>query len=130
MREKIMSLGHDNITAGHFGITKTQEKIKSKFFWPNMSKDIELHVRACPICNLAKSASRKNQAPLKIFTSGAPMEKCHIDILGPLPTTKRGNVYVLVAVDQFTKWLEAVALPDQKAKLVAKALVDQFFLAD
>ena len=58
------------------------------------------------------------------------MEKCHIDILGPLPTTKRGNVYVLVAVDQFTKWLEAVALPDQKAKLVAKALVDQFFLAD
>ena len=55
------------------------------------------------------------------------MERCHLDILGPLPKSKQGNKYVLLMVDQFTKWTEAVALPDQTATTVAKAAVDYIF---
>ena len=54
------------------------------------------------------------------------MEKVHIDILGPLPVTRRQNVYVLMIVDQFTKWVEAVPLPNQKAEVVARGMLENF----
>lgn len=49
-----------------------------------------------------------------------------MDILGPLPMTPRGNKYVLVVSDYFTKWTEAYAMPNQEATTVAEKLVDEF----
>ena len=49
-----------------------------------------------------------------------------MDILGPLPLTSRGNKYVLVVSDYFTKWTESYALPNQEASTVAEKLVDEF----
>jgi transposase InsO family protein len=55
------------------------------------------------------------------------MERVAIDILGPLPKTEAGNEYILVAQDNFTKWPEAFALPNQQTATVADVLVNQFF---
>ena len=52
------------------------------------------------------------------------MGRVHLDILGPFP--KCGNVYILMLVDQFTKWLEGYPLPDQNAETIAKAMVEGF----
>jgi hypothetical protein len=48
-----------------------------------------------------------------------------MDILGPFPMLKASNRYVLVIIDQFTKWLECLVLPDQTAARVAEALVSE-----
>ena len=56
------------------------------------------------------------------------MERVHLDFLGPLPTTKNNNSYVLMMVDQFTKWVECIPLPSQTAEATAQAVVDQFFV--
>ena len=40
--------------------------------------------------------------------------------------TARSNRYVLLIGDYYTKWVEAVAIPNQKAKTVARALLDEF----
>jgi hypothetical protein len=45
---------------------------------------------------------------LKKKKSSAPLEKIAMDILGPLPTSARGNKYILVIADYFTKWTEAL----------------------
>ena len=42
------------------------------------------------------------------YHAGSPLERMHIDILGPLIETPRGNQYVLVVVDQFSKWLRVL----------------------
>lgn len=55
------------------------------------------------------------------------MERVHLDFLGPLPKTRRGNEYILMMVDQFTKWVECVPLPTQTAEETAHAAVDHFF---
>lgn len=52
------------------------------------------------------------------------MERVAVDIVGPLPLTDSGNRYVLAAMDYFTKWPEAYALPDQGAETVADALLE------
>ena len=50
-----------------------------------------------------------------------------MDISGPLPTTSRGNQFICVVMDYFTKWPEAYALPNHEAETVADVLVSQFF---
>lgn len=55
------------------------------------------------------------------------MERVAVDIVGPLPTTAAGNRFICVAMDYFTKWPEAYALPNHEATTVAEVLVEQFF---
>ncbi|KAI4872035.1 hypothetical protein NFI96_006518 [Prochilodus magdalenae] len=55
------------------------------------------------------------------------MERVAVDILGPFPRSDKGNRYVLVAMDYFTKWPESYAIPDQEAETVADALVEGMF---
>lgn len=55
------------------------------------------------------------------------MERVAVDIMGPFPHTDKGNRYVLVAMDYFTKWPEASAIPAQEAETVADMLVQGMF---
>ena len=52
------------------------------------------------------------------------MERVAVDVVGPLPRSNRGNRYVLTAIDYFSKWPEAYAIPDQEAETVADALLE------
>ena len=58
--------------------------------------------------------------------TGNPMQRVGMDILGPLPTTERHNKYVLVISDYFTKWAEALPLPNMEAETVAKEFIHHF----
>ena len=49
-----------------------------------------------------------------------------MDLLGPLPLTVRGNRYVLVVGDHFTKWMEAYPMPNMEAGTVANVFVHHF----
>ena len=127
LKKSVLKLAHDNIVSGHLGIAKTKERIKRHFFWPSLAADVENYVKACAICNRSKHLRRKCKAPMRSFTAGAPIEKCHLDILGPLPKTASGNSYVLLMVDQFTKWVEAAPMPDQSAETVSRTAIDYLF---
>ena len=124
MKESVLKLAHDNNLAGHFGIDKTYERVSRNFYWPGMRGDIETHVKACFNCNRSKHLRRRFRSPLQELTMGAPMEKLHMDIMGPLPKSTRNNIYVLVIICQFSKWVELVALPNQLAETVANAVID------
>ncbi|KRX54273.1 Retrovirus-related Pol polyprotein from transposon [Trichinella sp. T9] len=50
-----------------------------------------------------------------------------MDLVGPLEETRRGNRYILVVCDYFSKWPEAFPLPDAEADTVATALVNGLF---
>ncbi|XP_036143377.1 protein NYNRIN-like [Monomorium pharaonis] len=69
----------------------------------------------------------KGKSPMEIYNVGAPFERIQVDILGPLPTSSSENKYLLVVVDCFSKWPEAVPLKNKRANTVARSLVDQVF---
>jgi hypothetical protein len=48
-----------------------------------------------------------------------------LDTAGPLPETRSGNRYILVAIDHYSKWCEARAVADHGAKTVARFLEDE-----
>ena len=54
------------------------------------------------------------------------MERIATDILGPLPLSKKGNRYILIVSDYFTKRVEAYALPNQLAETVAGVIITEF----
>ena len=56
------------------------------------------------------------------------MQLVAVDILGPLPESRQGNVYLLVVADYFTRWMEAYPIPNQEAATVAKVLTNEYFL--
>lgn len=74
---------------------KLLEKIRYAFYWPNMRKIIRQMCARCDKCTVRKPPLRKNRAPLTQYIVGAPMERIAIDIMGPLPKSRRGNAYVL-----------------------------------
>ena len=47
------------------------------------------------------------------------LERIAIDVVGPLPKTERGNVYILSVTDYFTKLVQGYEMPDQTAQTVA-----------
>lgn len=127
LQAEVLKGCHDCPTAGHLGQQKTLLRVKRKYIWHGMSTDVKIYVRACKICNTQKKPSIKPKAALGSYQAGEPMERIHIDMLGPLSETHNGNKYILLLVDQFSKWVEVHPLSDQSALQVAKTIVDQVF---
>jgi len=61
------------------------------------------------------------------YNVGAPFERIAINIAGPFPDSDKGNRYLLIAMNYFTKWPEVYAIPNQEASTVADTLVTNFF---
>lgn len=55
------------------------------------------------------------------------MDRVAVDRLGHFPRMPRENRYVVVAPDYFTKWPEAVAVPDQEVATVCEVLIERMF---
>jgi len=121
---EVIRLHHDIPTAGHAGAAKTLDRIKTKFWWRKMDKDVADYVHTCRSCS-QKTDYGKTKAPLgPIFNEPkVPFEVIATDIVGPLPVSESGNKYILSVMDHFTRYSEFIPLPDQTAETVARALV-------
>jgi hypothetical protein len=126
LKEEILRMAHDHPTAGHLGEHKTMFNIRKIFFWCGYRQDVEFWCKTCEKCAKRKNPPRKNIAPLASAGVGMPMERVHLDILGPLPKSSRGHKYILVVVDWFTKWTEAYPMTNQEAETCTRIFVEQF----
>ena len=123
----ILEEHHDHRIAGHFGVEKTVSRLRqSPYFWPRLRATVEDWCRKCHLCARTKPSNIKAKAPMQTVGAGTTMERIGIDILGPLPETQRGNRFVLVVGDYWTKWMEAYPIPNHTAPTVASTLVYQF----
>jgi hypothetical protein len=125
MPTDLLKLAHDDPSSGHMGINRCVERLQQNYYWPGIASEVQLWVAECEQCNRRKTPAVTARAPRKSIEVGKPMELWAMDILGPLPITARGNQFVLVMSDHFSKWVEAVPLPNQRAETVARAFVDE-----
>ena len=57
------------------------------------------------------------------------MERIAADIFGELPTTEKGNIYILVVSDYFTKWTASFAMlngTQTAGRIIVEELVTRF----
>lgn len=127
LRNEMLKEAHNSIfSGGHLGTAKTLEKLRQRCYWPGLKASVEEWCKKCEDCARRKMPSKYPRAPLGTYIVGAPLERIALDILGPLPKTTRGNKYILVISDYFTRWVEAFSMPDQETGTVAKILVEEF----
>ncbi|TPX53137.1 hypothetical protein PhCBS80983_g06358 [Powellomyces hirtus] len=118
---------HDDLLAGHLGRDRTLQKVQESYWWPDWHSDVVNHVKSCTECSEHKPLPKNRVGPLTPFVVNDPWEKIGIDIVGKLPTTARGNNYIVILTDYMTKWVEAFAVPDITANRVSRRLVEDVF---
>ena len=128
MRKEVLADLHSGAMGGHLGEDKTLAKLKERYYWPGHHNDVAEWCKTCPQCAARKNPTPKGRAPLQPVMVGYPLQLVAVDILGPLPDTPRGNRYLLVVADYFTRWTEAYPIPNQEAITVARVLTTEFFL--
>ena len=126
-RADVLLIAHSGATGGHFSAKATRAKLAGRAWWPDVDKDIQEYCRLCGICLRMKNRQGLTPTgqPLEMTTAG---EELHVDLVGPMPTTVRGNTYVLTARDSATKMVVVAPLIDKSAPVVARALVEKVYL--
>ena len=120
--EPILYHLHKDMTGAHLGVDAVIGKIKERYYWPQMGEDVKNYIKTCDTCQRRGPQQRREELiPIKIQ---GLFYKIGIDIKGPLPITSSGNRYIVVAMDYFSKWPEARAIPNMKAETVAKFIYE------
>jgi hypothetical protein len=127
LREEFLAIAHGGMTGGHMGRKKTAAAVQSRAYWPSWSSDIDIFIKRCVPCARYHRGSTPKHGPMQIFPVGEPWETVSVDITGPHPRSSRGNQYILTLVDHFSKWAEAIAIPNHTAPVVARVLVNHVF---
>ncbi|BHF65886.1 hypothetical protein SprV_0200890000 [Sparganum proliferum] len=109
----------------HPGTRASQKLLTKRFVWPGMNKDVKAWARSCLSCQRNK-VQRHNKSPPGTFTSpDARFSHVHLDVVGPLPPSN-GFTHLLTCVDRYTRWVEAIPLPNAQAETIVKAFVSRW----
>ncbi|GJY50751.1 reverse transcriptase domain-containing protein, partial [Tanacetum coccineum] len=92
----------------HVGTRSVVPKaLRIGYYWPTMHEEARKLIQACQDCQVHKPVPRNPQQKLSPITSLWPFYKWGIDIAGPFPKGPGRVKFLIVAIDYFTKWVEA-----------------------
>ena len=128
-RENLISLAHDIPTSGHLGVYKSYHKLANKYYWPKMRADVAAYIRKCKICSCHKP-EQKAQAGFMLSRPyvSRPWELISADLVGPLPKSTHGYLYILVVTDYFSKFPLFFPLRTATASSITKSIEDNVFM--
>ncbi|PKA57235.1 hypothetical protein AXF42_Ash002539 [Apostasia shenzhenica] len=120
---KVMKAVHRGEYGTHArGRSLVMRILRQGFFWPNIHKDAQVFVEKCSQCQYYANMQRQPAGYLKPINSSWPFVIWGLDFLGPMPTAMKNYKWILVAVDYFTKWIEAKPLTQPTAQSVENFL--------
>ncbi|CAN6476348.1 unnamed protein product [Victoria cruziana] len=123
----ILEFCHAKACGGHYSGKKTVAKVlQSGFFWPTLHKDAYMFCKQCLKCQQMESISRRDSMPMTPILVVDVFDVWGIDFMGPFPPSF-GYLYILVAVDYISKWVEAVAIQTNDHKVVLKFIKHNIF---
>ncbi|BHF74435.1 hypothetical protein SprV_0501752100 [Sparganum proliferum] len=109
----------------HPGIRASQKLLAERFVWPGMNKDVKAWTRSC-LSRQRNKVQRLNKSPIGTYPSpDARFGHVHLDVVGPLPLSN-GFTHPLICIDRYTRWAEAIPLPNAQAETIVKAFVSRW----
>ncbi|CAN6472570.1 unnamed protein product [Victoria cruziana] len=125
--QSILSFCHSKACGEHYSGKKTVAKVlQSGFFWPSLHKDAYMYSKQCLKCQQLGSISRRDSMPLTPILVVDVFDVWGIDFMGPFHPSY-GYLYILVAVDYVSKWVEAIATRTNDHKVVLKFIKHNIF---
>nr|XP_025612049.1 uncharacterized protein LOC112705434 [Arachis hypogaea] len=127
----VLSEAHEGICGIHSGARSLAQKVlRAGFYWLTIWEDSKHKVRSCDNCQKHSPIINMPAEHLHHSVVSWPFDKWGIDILGPFPIAPRQVKYLVVAIDYFSKWIEAQPLAKitstQMISFVWKSIICRF----
>ena len=130
LEEEVESiLTHCQVLAcgGHFGGNRIAVKVfQSGFYWPTLFKDAHHFVSTCDKCQRMGSISKWDEPPSQPILEVELFDIWGMDFMGPFPSYF-SKLYILLAADYVSKWVEVIPTRTNDAKVVANFLRSHIF---
>lgn len=129
-RQEVIQRHHDPPTCGHLGISKTLARIHQKYYWPKCHIDVSRYIRNCQVCLQIKPEQKPPTGQMLSAqpTAHNPWDVVSVDIVGPLPRSNSGFIYILSVLDCFSKYVILFPLRSANTTNIVKNLEDNVFL--
>nr|XP_025616499.1 uncharacterized protein LOC112708784 [Arachis hypogaea] len=116
----LLAEAHEGICGIHCGARSLAQKaLRAGFYWPTIWADSKHKVRTCDNCQKHSPIINMPAEHLHQSVVSWPFNRWGIDILGPFPTAPRQVKFLVVAIDYFSKWIEAQPL----AKITSSQMI-------
>ncbi|XP_031120385.1 uncharacterized protein LOC116023521 [Ipomoea triloba] len=127
----VMEEVHEGICSAHQGPrTLAQKIILMGYYWPSINLDCEQYVRRCATCQEFHKLPGRPATYYQPVSEVIPFARWGVDLIGAFPMAAGRKKYVIVAIDYFTKWVEAKALAtitsQQCQKFLWKNVITRF----
>ena len=117
---------HGGPCGGHLsGISTTQKILSAGYFWLSMFKDCVDAVKRCHPCQVFACNMCSKPAPLHPIITASPFTEWGLDFMDSNPTSTRGHHHIIVAVDYFMKWAEAMPTVKSDGETAAHFVFNQ-----
>ena len=109
--EELLIELYEGVCGNHVeGCLLAHQAMTQGFWWPWMHKDVAEYVWKCESCQKHAPLIHQLTGSLNPISSLWPFAQWGLDIVGPFLWAMGNRMFVLVAGDYFTKWVEAEAL--------------------
>ena len=122
--DKIITLYHKSLFAGHQGVIKTYLTISDKFLIPNLIHYLRSYIKGCHICQLShneKPPTRHLQTTIN--PNYVPMSRLSMD-LKAIPRSHKCHGYILYITDEVTNFLITVPIFQARSEEVGEAFIE------
>jgi ribonuclease HI len=122
---------HEGVCRNHSGARSLAHKLtRAGYYWPSLLHDATQFMKACDKCQRFANVPRVPLEEFTPITSPWPFAQWGLDIMGPFPVGTKQAKFLVVAIDYFTKWVEAEPLATISEKnvksFVWKAVICRF----
>lgn len=127
MQQAAIEHYHAAGVSAHPGISKTYEKLAAKYYWPTMRRDVIKYVNCCHICSEIKNPPWPVKYPLRVISCERPGQRWAIDVMGFYKKPDGTKLWIVVAVDYFTRWAEAKIIEKNDSAAMTDFLINHIF---
>ena len=122
--DKIITLYHKSLFAGHQGFIKTCLTISDKFFIPNLIHYLRSYIKGCHLCQLSQNEKpQPRQLKTRINPNYVPMSRLSMD-LKVMPRLHKGHRYILCIIDEVTNYLVTIPIFQARSEEKGEALIE------
>ena len=103
------------------GHAMARKILRAGYYWLTMEADCFNHVKRCHNCQIYADNVNAPPSSLNVLAAPWPFSMWGMDVIGPIePKASNGHRFILVAIDYFTKWVEAASYASVTKNVVVK----------
>jgi hypothetical protein len=126
LRTKIIRLYHEPPSYGHRGAQAVANVMKETMIWSNLERDVRDVIKTCSTCQEFKNYGLKKKPIKTLPVPKRCFDEISLDVVGPVPTSSKGNNYILVMQDRLSRWIQFSPMSNTSAMTTSRTFLNDW----